>query len=94
MITSKERAFLKGKLALKKADFRIGKEGLKEETIEAMDLYLKKNEILKIQFLNNAELEPMEVFHQLEEALGVEFLMQLGHVLGVYRDSERHLYLK
>lgn len=67
---------------------------MKDETIEAMDLYLKKNEIMKIQFLNNTEVDPMEVFSQLEEALGVEFLMQLGHVLGVYRDSDRHLYLK
>ena len=80
MITSKERAFLKSKLNTMKPAMRIGKDGIKEETLEAIDLYLNKNEI-------------MELFGELEEKLGVEFLAKLGSNLSIYRKSEKNKLL-
>lgn len=92
-MNAKERAKRKAAIHHHKPAIRIGKDGLKPETLEAIDLYLNKNEIMKIQLLPSAEMTPMEVFAVLEEKLNAEFLSVLGHVLSIYRDSPAHLYL-
>lgn len=94
MINSKERAFLKSKLNTLKPALRVGKDGIKDETLKAIDLYLNKNEIMKIQILNNSDVEPMELFEELEEKLGVEFLARIGNHLSIYRKSDKNILLK
>lgn len=93
MITSKERAFLKSKLNQLKPALRVGKDGIKEETLKTIDLYLNKNEIMKIQILNNSDVELMELFDELEEKLNVEFLSKMGNHLSIYRKSDKNKLL-
>ncbi|MCI5675075.1 MAG: YhbY family RNA-binding protein [Ezakiella sp.] len=93
MITPKERAFLKSKLNTIKPAMRLGKDGVTDNTIEAIDLYLKKNELMKIQILNNSLYTTDELFEELEEALDVEFVQKMGNVLSIYRKSDKNIYL-
>ena len=93
MITAKERAFLKAKLNTVKPAIRIGKGGLSDEVVESIDLYLNKNEIMKIQLLQNTDVDPFELFDELEARLGVEFVQKMGRVLSVYRKSDKNIYL-
>lgn len=93
MITPKERAFLKSKLNTIKPAMRFGKDGVTDNTIEAIDLYLKKNELMKIQILNNSLYTTDELFEELEEALDVEFVQKMGNVLSIYRKSDKNIYL-
>ncbi len=94
MITAKQRAFLKSKLNTVKPVLRIGKDGLKEEVFESIDLYLNKNEIMKIQLLQNTEVDAYELFDELEARLNVEFVQKLGNVLSIYRQSDKKIYLE
>ncbi|MCI6609410.1 MAG: YhbY family RNA-binding protein [Ezakiella sp.] len=94
MINSKERAFLKSKLNTLKPALRVGKDGIKDETLKSIDLYLNKNEIMKIQILNNSDVEPMELFEELEQELGVDFLARMGNNLSIYRKSDKNILLK
>lgn len=93
MITAKERAFLKSKLNTQKPAIRVGKGGVSDELIEAIDLYLNKNKIMKIQLLQNTDVDAYELFDELEEKLGVEFVQKMGSVLSIYRKSDKNIYL-
>ena len=81
MITSKERAFLKSKLNTMKPSMRIGKDGIRD-LVRSRGL----GDVYKRQ-------EVMELFGELEEKLGVEFLAKLGSNLSIYRKSEKNKLL-
>lgn len=93
-MTPKFRAFIKSKAHLLDPVLRIGKEGLKEETIEAIELYLNKNEVMKIQILNNSDITQEELFLDISNNIrNVEFIQSIGHVLVIYKESQKKIFL-
>ena len=48
---------------------------------------------MKIQLLQNTDVDAYELFEVLEEKLGVEFVQKMGSVLSIYRKSDKNIYL-
>ena len=57
MITSKQRAYLRGLANKENALFQIGKGGINEELLNQLDIALEKRELLKITVLETAFLK-------------------------------------
>ena len=89
MITSKQRAFLRGLGNALEAVMQIGKDGLTENSIEAINSLLEARELVKIKVLNNCEFSPKEMMVKICEATGADPVQVVGGKLTVYRKSSK-----
>lgn len=87
MLSSKQRAYLKGLAHPLKACFQIGKEGLGNNLRNDLLNYLKKYELMKVSILNNSSVTIDEIEPFLNE-VGIELVQKIGHVLVLYKHSE------
>ena len=72
MITSKQRAYLRGLANGIDALYQIGKEGITENMLTQFDNALEARELIKITILKNAFLDPRTTLSDLAEALEAE----------------------
>lgn len=90
MLTSKQRAYLKGLANSISAIFQIGKEGislnLEQQVIDA----LEARELVKINVLNNSLLEPKEAGKQLANNLQAELVQVIGNKVILYKQSREN----
>ncbi len=90
MITSKQRAYLRGLANGIDALYQIGKEGITENMLTQLDDALEARELIKITVLKNAFMEPRETLSQLAEALQAEPVSAVGLKIVLYRESRKH----
>ena len=86
-----ERTYLRGLAHGLRPLVQIGKEGLTEAVLHAIDEALDANELIKIRFVAGRE-EKRTTVVAIDEALGSECVGLIGHVAIVYRqhpDPER-----
>lgn len=88
MITAKQRAKLKALSHHMKPAFNIGKDGLDDKVIIAMDQYLAKNELLKINILNNNLDDRDTLIGTILVNLDADFVQYLGNKLTIYKASK------
>ena len=69
--------------------FQIGKNGISEELIESLNVYLEKYEIVKIQVLDNCPNSKKELVEALESN---KFIVAgtIGHKIIVYKQSKEN----
>ncbi len=85
MLTSKQRAYLRG-LASEEPDvIQIGKGGISENLVIQVKDALKARELIKIKVLDNALMYPIEVATELAEATGSEIVQTIGSKLVLYK---------
>ncbi|MBE7073760.1 MAG: ribosome assembly RNA-binding protein YhbY [Clostridiales bacterium] len=89
MITTKQRAFLRGLGNALEPVMQIGKEGLTENSVEAINSLLEARELIKITILNNCELTPKEMMVQICSANKAEPVQVIGRRVIVYRKSSK-----
>ena len=89
MITTKQRAFLRGLGNALEPVMQIGKEGLSENSVEAIEALLEARELVKITILNNCEYSPKEMMAQICEANSAEPVQVIGRKVIVYRRSSK-----
>lgn len=85
MLTSKQRAQLRGIAAGEETILQIGKGGITENTINQMNGALKAREIVKARVLENSLLSAREACDQLSELCGAEQVQVIGSKFVLYK---------
>jgi RNA-binding protein len=94
MLTSKERAYLKGLANNIPAIFQIGKEGLSSNLEKQLLEELEARELIKINVLNNSLLESKEVGQELANNIEAELVQVIGNKIIIYKESKENPKIK
>ena len=85
MISSKQRAYLRGLANKENAIFQIGKGGITDELIKELDVVLEKRELIKITILETAFMTTRGACEALCEKLCAEPVQCIGNKTVIYR---------
>lgn len=88
MITSKQRAYLRGLANTIDPIFNIGKGGISDIMIAEINLALEKRELMKIKILNNSDEDPRAAAQEIAAALEAEVVQVIGSKFVIYRQSK------
>lgn len=89
MLTSKQRAYLRGIAAKEDTILQIGKGGIGENTINQVNDALKAREIVKIRVLENSLMTADEAAAQLAERTSSEIVQTIGSKLTLFKRNPR-----
>jgi len=90
MLTSKQRAYLRGLGNTLEPIFLIGKGGVTDAMIKEIDAVLEKRELIKLKVLNNSLEDPREASHSIAEQLGADVVQVIGGKFILYRQSQEN----
>ncbi|MGI6167103.1 MAG: ribosome assembly RNA-binding protein YhbY [Eubacteriales bacterium] len=88
MLTSKQRAYLRGLASVTEPIMQIGKGGIGENLIKAVSDALEARELVKLSILKNCGVTPEEAARQLADAIGAEVVTVIGNKIVLYRESQ------
>ena len=88
MITGKHRANLRKIGQGLQPVFQIGKEGISDTVIVAIDEALEKREIIKVSILENAMLDTRTTCDEIAKRLLAEPVQAIGNKFVIYRKSQ------
>ena len=89
MLTSKERAELRGQATTMDTTLMVGKGGVTEAVIAEAENQLTTRELVKGKVLEGAMMTPREVCDEICEATGAEGIGVIGTKFIIYRFSEK-----
>lgn len=89
MLTSKQRAYLRGLGQDLDPVLQIGKGGISEQVIKQADDALEARELIKVRLLRNATITLHDATEALCEATGAHPVSQVGRVALIYRRSQK-----
>lgn len=89
MITTKQRAYLKGIAMNKTATMQIGKEALKDQSIKQIDDMLEANELVKIKVLKSCDMSAKDIANNVASHLKSDIVQVIGGTFVLYRRSQR-----
>ena len=89
MLTSKERAELRGQATTIDTTLMVGKGGVTEAVIAEAENQLITRELVKGKVLEGAMMTPREVCDEICEATGAEGIGVIGTKFIIYRFSEK-----
>ena len=89
MLTSKERAELRGQATTIDTTLMVGKGGVTEAVIAEAENQLISRELVKGKVLEGAMMTPREVCDEICEATGAEGIGVIGTKFIIYRFSEK-----
>lgn len=91
MITTKQRAYLRGLANKISPIFQVGKNGAEDEAfIKQVEAALEKRELIKITVLENSGLTSREVSDYLCKTIGCEGVQAIGSKLVLYKQSSKN----
>ena len=91
MLTSKQRAFLRGLATNRDTLMQIGKGGVTENVIAQINMLLEANELVKIHCLENTLVDARTVCNEVVELIpGCEDVCCIGRRFVIYRPSKEH----
>lgn len=85
MITSKQRSFLRSKANSLPSMVQIGKENEGNFTLDTLNNYFVRNELVKINVLKTCTLEPKVLATELSHKLEAEIVAVIGRKIVLYR---------
>lgn len=88
MITTKQRAYLRGLANDMPALYQLGKNGLTEEFLNTLSEALDARELIKVTVLKNAFMETREAMGIICEALNCEPVSCVGSKIVIYRRAK------
>ncbi len=90
MITSKQRAYLRGLGNTVETIMQIGKSGIGENVVVQADEALSARELIKIRVLETAPVTPREAAVKLAEHLSAEIVQVIGTRFILYRPNRQN----
>ena len=91
MLTSKQRAYLRGLANALPAKYQVGKAGYEDDAfLTQIREGLEKNELIKFTVLENADLSPREVSDAICEIIGCEGVQAIGSKFVLYKKSKKN----
>ena len=88
MLTSKQRAYLRGLANSIDPSVQVGKNGLTPDVTSAVDEALESRELIKIGVLENSMLETAETAEILHERTHSDVVSVVGRKIILYRKSK------
>ena len=88
MLTSKQRAYLRGLGQSCPAIMQVGKGGITENLLKTVSDALEARELVKLSVLDNCGEDPRAILDALCEALGADGVSCVGKKIVLYRESE------
>lgn len=89
MITTKQRAFLRGLGNALECVMQIGKEGLNENSLTTLEGLLEARELIKINVLKTCPLSVKEIKNEICNKLNTEPVQVIGNKILLYRRSSK-----
>ena len=90
MLTSKQRAYLRGLATNESAIMQIGKGGLSDNLVKTVSDALEARELIKMSVLENCDETPKEMANALAAAVSADLVGVIGRKIILYRESEKH----
>ncbi len=87
MITSKQRAYLRGLANDMPCIFQVGKGGITEEMARQVSNALEARELMKVKCLDNCEYSAREAGQILAEMTGADVVSTVGNRFVLYKAS-------
>ena len=87
MLTSKQRAYLRGLATNESAIMQVGKSGIGDNLVKTVSDALEARELIKLSVLENSEYTPREAADALAEAVGADVVGVIGRKIILYRES-------
>ncbi len=94
MLTSKQRAYLKGISNKLEPVFQIGKGGVSAMQISQIDDYLRVHEIMKIRVLDNSLYNAKEASSEIAQAINADVVQVIGSIGILYKKNEKEPVIK
>ena len=89
MITSKQRAYLRGLSNNYDTIFQVGKGGITENMTEQIGNALEARELIKLRVLENSLLSAAEAAYAIAEGTGAEVVQTIGTRFVLYRANPK-----
>ena len=87
MITSKQRAYLRGIASELPCIMQVGKCGIGENLLRTVSDALEAHELVKMSVLDNSDESPRTAADALADALGADVVAVIGKKFVLYRES-------
>lgn len=88
MLTSKQRAYLRGLANTIDAIFQVGKSGVTPEMTTGVEAALDARELIKITVLNNCMEDPRSIADILSERTHSQVVQVIGKKITLYKPSK------
>lgn len=95
MLTSKQRAQLRGIANSYETIFQIGKGGINDQTIKQIDDALTARELIKLRVLETAPVSAREAADETAQKVNADVVQVIGTRFILYRESKdnKQIYL-
>ena len=89
MLTSKQRAYLRGMANGLDSIFQVGKSGVTPELRDAVDKALEARELIKMNVLDNTMIGAKEAAGILADRTGADIVQVIGNRFILFRQSKK-----
>lgn len=89
MITTKQRAYLRGLASRQETIFQLGKDGLTDSAVRSVADALRARELVKGRVLDACPLTAREALAALSEKCGAEQVQAIGTRFVLYKRNEK-----
>ncbi|MCI8386920.1 MAG: ribosome assembly RNA-binding protein YhbY [Clostridiales bacterium] len=90
MLTSKQRAYLRGMAAMYDTIFQVGKGGISDNMCEQISNALEARELIKLRVLENCDYNAKEAAPIIAEKVNADVVQVIGTRFVLYRESQDH----
>ena len=90
MLTSKQRAYLRGLASNEDTIMQVGKGGISDNLIKTVSDALEARELIKLKVLENSDESPRSAAEALASATKSEVVTVIGTKFVLYRESEKN----
>lgn len=89
MITTKQRAYLRGLGNALDPVMQIGKDGVSENVLTGINLLLEARELVKVKVLKNCELDAKTMAQEITKKVDADIVQVIGNIFILYKKSTR-----